>query len=265
MSPPSCPPNRGVRCLVGKVGPWAAGDTQRVAEPVGGICPAAWHHAGHRPALRCGAVMDKAKWHGQKASAGLEPQRGSGRAAVWVPHAPWAPHAQQAPQCTAGHPTQHGYPKHYRHLMHCGCPMPCGHPTGTPHPAGTPCTLPLQTPPCTVGPLPATDTPHSVGTPSPWVRVQRGLPVGSGPPRGAVPAPAPRRPCRSPAAALPWKQARCLCHLGKGNWGTSVGMGDRNQGDGGVQGPTHPWATTTPPPLWQGHGSGLPLSQQPKG
>lgn len=258
MGPPQLPTQPGCRVPCGQsgtVGSWGHAASGRARGWDAVLLLGTTLGAGR--ALRCGAVMDKAKWHGQKASAGPEPRRGSGRAAVWVPH------AQQAPHCTAGHPTQHGYPKHHRPLTHCGCPMPCGHPTGTPYPAGTPCTLPLQTPPCTVGPLPAADTPHSTGTPSPWAR--RGLPVGSGPPRGAVPAPAPRRPCRSPAAALPWKQARCLCHLGKGNWGTSAGMGDRDRGDGGVQAPAHPWDTTTPPPPWQGHGSGLPLSRQPKG
>lgn len=108
----------------------------------------------------------------------------------------------------------------------------------------------------------ATDTPHSVGTPRPWA--QRGCPVGSSPPRGAVAAPAPRRPRRSPAAALPWKQARCLCHLGKGNRGTSAGMGDGDRGDSRVLGPAHP-RDHPPSTRWQGHSPLRPLSRQPKG
>lgn len=234
---------------------------------------------GTSGALRCGQVMDKAIQHGQEAGAGLEPRRGSGGAPHGHPttcdrytaHRGHCMH-NGGIQCTAGTPYTTG--THYTTGTPCtprlsnapqalhaaqlsqippvchvpwvshalraphGCPTPCRYPMHHGHPP--PADTPMHRGPT----LYATDTPHSVGTPGLWVRAQRGYPVGSSPPRGAVPAPAPRRPRRSPAAALPWKQARCLCHLGKRNRGTSAGMGDRDpggwQGAGSRSPPGHP-------------------------
>lgn len=113
--------------------------------------------------------------------------------------------------------------------------------TDTP-PAQAPCTprLPrsLQPPHA----LRALRVPPSVAPPA---RGGCGLSVGA--PWAAAPTwrvPAPASASRSPAAALPWKQARCLCHLGKGNRGTSAGTaGNKRTGCGGG-----PWVPPAPRP-----------------
>lgn len=157
-------------------------------------------------------------------------------------HEPWAPHAQWVPmnnghpmhpvaaQCTLASPCSTAMPNTTGISRTASAPPP----VGTPHPTGAPCSASASVHHRTPHP---TGAPPLAGTRSLWA--QCGCPVGApwaaAPHAPPVPAPAPRRPRRSPAAALPWKQARCLCHLGKGNRGTSAGMvGTGRRGDGTV-------------------------------
>jgi len=230
---PQLPTQPGAGCLVRRVGlrgASEAGDTQQAAEPGGaarhpqdpqaGCCAAAGRRAGHwwGSAPRCGHGWSHAawprgwSWPGAPASE----RRGCDLGApctpsmMGTPRTPRPPNAPRAPHATRLSQTPR--------VSQCA--------VGAPRPAGTP--TPRGPPTCPVHP-PQRGQPPACG---------RGHSVGNGPPRGVVPAPAPRRPRRSPAAALPWEQARCLCHLGKGNRGTSAGRGDGDWGDGRVLGPT---------------------------
>lgn len=190
--PPRLPTQRGHQRLEGRVG-WALSTRQTPGAPQRDTTLLLGTVLSTRGALpHCHPVEALLVFsHGQGWGTELawNPGKGAGGPCCGPPQAPQAPQAHRGSlQCTTGTP-RHGHPKPS---------VPPTHTTDTPTSCGRP-----------------TDRGHPTPPHLPWA--SRAAWAPSGPPRGTAPGSHTARPRRSPAAASPWKQARCLCHLGKGS------------------------------------------------